>query len=352
MINGNNLPEYTKIRDTYTIEYLIGKGSYGSIYRTRHKYMGIQALKIFNPGTISLEQEAELFNEAYVLSKITHPNLVRVYEANTFKYDEKKYYYIAMEYIKGGTLADFIKKKGSIRINEAIDIEKDICRGLSKLHMTEPPIIHRDIKLQNIMVEIEKGIRAKISDFGLVRNVDAKTKITEAAGTLFYMPPEAFWNYETTASDVFSAGIIFYIILTGTPPYENPTNKIEENEQSAIDAIIVSRKKKPKPPSFFNNEVDQELDEIVLKALESDVTKRYQDANKFLNVIELYEQNKFIQSMKNIEKALELGKQYANLKTAICLLEKSISQCPSDKQIVLNEKYKKILDNWKKGIVM
>jgi transitional endoplasmic reticulum ATPase len=202
------------------------------------------------------------------------------------------------------------------------------------------------------MIEIGKEIRAKVSDFGLIRNVDAKTKITETAGTLFYMPPEAFWNYETAASDVFSAGMVFYIILTGIPPFENLTNKIEENEQSIIDAIIVSRKKKPKPPSFFNNEIDQELDKIVLKSLEYNVENRYQNAVDFYEAICQYEKNRLLQSLENIDKALEMGKQYVNIKYAINLLEKAISQWPRDEQAKLKEKYQKILENWKKGIIM
>lgn len=352
MVKQISFPKYTKIRDTYTIEYLLGEGSFGSVYRVRHKYMGIQALKIFNLGIIGLKEEAELFNEAYILSKITHPNLVRIFEANSFHYKGDKYYYIAMEYVKGGTLSEYFREKGSIEINEALNLQKDICSGLSQLHKEEPPLIHRDIKLQNIMLEPGKRLTAKISDFGLIRHVDEKTMISEAAGTLFYLPPEAFWNYETTASDVFSAGIVFYMMLTGVPPFES-NNSIDENEnKSIVDNIIKSRKNKPKPPSFFNPKIDGELDEIVLKALETRIENRYQNAIEFLGVIKRYEHNKSIQLLKNIEKALELGKQYSKLDKAIELLEKTILQYPLNEQGHVKERYIKILENWKKGVIM
>lgn len=352
MINENDFPEYSKIKDTYTVECLLGKGSYGNVYRVRHKYMGIQALKIFNPGIISLEQEAELFNEAYLLSKITHPNLVRVFEANTFMYKKKKYYYIAMEYVKGGTLAEYIRKIGNLALSEALYIQKDICSGLSQLHKEDPPIVHRDIKLQNIMIEVGKRLTAKISDFGLVRHVDVKTKISEASGTLFYYPPEAFWNYETTASDVFSAGMVFYIMLTDNPPFKNFTEAFQGSQDSIVDDIIISRKNKPKPPSYFNSEIDKKLDEIALKALEYNVEDRYQNAADFYETICQYENNRLLQSLENIDKALEMGKQYVNIKYAIDLLEKAISQCPKYEQVKLKAKYQKTLENWKKGIIM
>ena len=120
-------PKHTKIRDTYTIDSFLGKGAFGSVYMVRHKYLGIQVLKIFHPGIIPKEQEPELFNEAYILSKITHENIVRVYEANTFEYNGNRYCYIAMEYVKGGTLSSYIEKLIKLPIDMAIEMQRGIC---------------------------------------------------------------------------------------------------------------------------------------------------------------------------------------------------------------------------------
>ena len=345
-------PKHIRIRDTYTIDSFLGEGAFGSVYRVRHKYLGMQALKIFHPGSIPPEQEPELFNEAYVLSKITHENVVRVYEANTFKYEGNRYCYIAMEYIKGGTLSSYIEKQVRLPINAAIDIQRGICCGLAQLHKLEPPLIHRDVKPQNVMINITNGIMAKISDFGLTKHIDPITRMTDAAGTLAYLPPEGFWNYETPASDVFSAGIIFYMMLTGVPPFKMNTEPKDTIKDEMRTAIIASRNKKPEPPSKFNLDLDDEISVIVLKALDPEIKKRYQDAEKFLNAIDQYQLKRNSLSDENVKKALEMGKQYVNLKIAIDLLEKAMAQCPSDKQRELKEKYKKTLDNWKKGVIM
>jgi len=345
-------PKHTKIRDTYTIDSFLGKGTFGSVYMVRHKYLGIQVLKIFHPGIIPKEQEPELFNEAYILSKITHENVVRVYEANTFEHNGNRYCYIAMEYVKGGTLSSFIEKLVKLPIDMAIEIQRGICCGLAQLHKSKPPLVHRDVKPQNVMLSTTNRIIAKVSDFGLAKHVDPITRMTEAAGTLAYLPPEGFWGYETPASDVFSAGIIFYIILTGVAPFKIPAAHKCIKEDELKNTIIASRNKKPEPLSKFNVDIDNEINDIVLKALESNVKERYQDAEDFLNAIDKYQLKYFDLPGEKVKKALEIGKQYANLKKAIELLENAIDQYPRDKQRELKKKYKKTLDNWKRGIIM
>lgn len=345
-------PEHIIIRDTYTMDSFLGEGAFGSVYRVRHKYLGMQVLKIFHPGTIPKEQESELFNEAFILSRITHENVVRVYEANTFEYGGNRYCYIAMEYIKGGTLSKYIEKLVRLPIDAAIEIQRGICSGLAQLHKLEPPLIHRDVKPQNVMINMGNETIAKISDFGLTKHVDPTTRMTDAAGTLAYLPPEGFWNYETPASDVFSAGIIFYMMLTGVSPFKMPAEHKSTNKNEIKNAIIASRNKKPEPPSKFNLDLDDEISNIVLKSLDPEIKKRYQDAEKFLNALDQYQLKRQSLSDENVKKALEIGKQYVNLKIAIDLLEKAIAQCPGDKQRELKEKYNKTLDNWKKGVVM
>jgi len=347
------IPKHTKIRDTYTIDQFLGEGAFGGVYKVRHKYLGIHALKIFHPGSISKEQEPILFNEAYILSRITHDNVVRVYEANTFEFDGTRYCYIAMEYVKGGTLANFLETEIKLSIDTAIKLQKDICCGLSKLHNTEPPLVHRDVKPQNIMLSTEgSNLVAKVSDFGLARHVDPVTRITEAAGTLAYLPPEGFWDYESPASDVFSSGIIFYIMVTGVPPYKMPGGYHATKKNEIKAAIKASRNSKPAPPSKFNSDLDDEMDEIILKALEPDIKNRFATAKEFYNAIEEYEIQKIKIPDEDIQKALQLGKQYTTLDEAIKLLEEAIVRQPKERQSLLKEKYAETLNNWRKGVVM
>lgn len=347
------IPKHTKIRDTYTIDRFLGEGAFGGVYRVRHKYLGIQALKIFHPGSIPKEQEPILFNEAYILSKITHDNIVRVYEANTFEYDAVRYCYIAMEYVEGGTLSAYLDAEIKLSIDTAIKLQKDICCGLSKLHGSEPPLVHRDVKPQNIMLSTRgNNLVAKVSDFGLAKHVDPVTRITEAAGTLAYLPPEGFWDYESPASDVFSSGIIFYTMVTGVPPYKMPDGYHATKKNEIKAAIKASRNNKPAPPSSFNFNLDEEIDGIILKALEPDIKNRFSTANEFYEAIAQYELRRIKLPEEEIQKALQLGKQYARLEEAIKLLEEAILRSPKERQNSLKEKYAETLSNWKKGVVM
>lgn len=346
-------PKHTKIRDTYTVDSFVGEGAFGAVYKVRHKYLGIQALKIFHPGSIPKQQEPELFNEAFILSKLTHENVVRVYEANTFEFDAKRFCYIAMEFVQGGTLSGYLEQEVRIPIDKAIEIQKGICLGLGELHKADPPLVHRDVKPQNVMIN-KKGdhIEAKVSDFGLAKHVDPVTRITEAAGTLAYLPPEGFWDYESPASDVFSAGIIFYIMLTGVPPFRMTTGYRTTKKTEFQVALKASRNTRPQPPSKYNADLQDEINDIVLKALEPDIKKRYKNAQEFYAAIDQYQKQKFQLPEDTIKKALDLGRQYKSLSEAIKLLENSITQYPKEKQKNLKEKYKQTLDNWKKGVIM
>ena len=284
------IPKYFTIRDTYTIVDFLGEGAFGGVYKVRHKFLGIQVLKIFHPGSIVPEHETDLFTEAFMLSKFTHENVVRVYEANTFDFNNRRRYYIAMEFVNGGTLADFIDKKVRISKDLAFKIQKDICRGLSLAHKMKPPVVHRDVKPQNIMLHMSgNDILAKVSDFGLANHVDPVTRLITAAGTLAYLPPEGFWNYETPASDVFSAGIILYIMLTGVAPFKMPSGYQATVREEIKMAILSSRNKMPDPPSKYNSELDKNIDNMVLKALDPDLKKRYSNAEDFLKAVDSYQ---------------------------------------------------------------
>lgn len=346
------LPAHTVIRDTYTISEHLGEGAFGAVYKARHKYLGIQALKVFHPGSIPVAQEAELFNEAFILSKLTNEHIVRVYEANTFSLNSKRYCYIAMEFIKDGTLADFIKKNVRVSIDEALEIQNQICLGLSAAHKLQPPVVHRDVKPQNILVSIQDGRPlVKVSDFGQAKHVDPITRITEAAGTIAYLPPEGFWNYESAASDVYSAGIIFYILLTGVAPFLMPSGyKIDEREIER--AVKASRNRTPDAPSKYNNLIDTKLDRLVLKALDPNIKSRYSNAAEFQEVISRYQLDSKVKIDSEIDEALMLGKQFKTLSVAIQKLEQAIAQRPANEKKILAERYKDMLNNWKKGMAL
>lgn len=351
--NFEVLPQYTVIRDTYTVDSLLGQGAFGAVYKVRHKFLGIQALKVFYPVMLSEKITADFLNEAVILSKITHPNVVRVFEANQFDYCGKSIPYVVMEYLPSGTLDAYIRKKNILESYAALQIQMMICRGLARMHELSPPIIHRDVKPQNIMLDLTgPDIVVKVSDFGQAKGVDPVTKLAESAGTLAYMAPEGFWNYKSPASDVYSAGMIFYTMLTGKGPFKIPQGAGYRDTKEIERALRIARGAAVKPPSELNGCVDKSLDRIVLTALESDIRDRYQNAQEFLHALEQYALKQEGLLQKRIDEVLVLGRQYRDLPAAISEMETILRSLPENKKKIFSDRYNVFLDRWKKGIIM
>jgi len=343
------------VRDTYTILEKLGEGAFSEVFLVRHKFLGLQAMKVFK--SVSLSPAYDQFKEAFVLSKVAHPNVVRVYEANKIKTAEGERCYITMEFLGGGTLHLFLSKCRQLPIETGIAIQKQICAGLSTAHAQTPPIVHRDIKPQNILV-VEGGheLQIKIADFGLAKNIDPQLRMVSAHGTWLYMPPEGFLNYETPASDVYSAGLVFYEMLTGRFPF--PLIEYENDQQFRL-ALAKSRAAVPAAPSSFRKEIPSALDSVCLRALQPELKKRFRSAMEFLSALESFETKRKraepgdegptprTPAQEKARKALEVGKQYANLKRAIQMLEEAIKEEPE-----LRDQYGKTLGQWKSGVAL
>jgi len=277
------------IKDTYTIECLIGVGAFGEVYRVKHKFLGRQALKIIKIDNFDNLNINELANEAVILSRLLHPNIIRIFEANTFRHGGKDYFYIVMELVPGETLLKLIKRKIRLAPDLALSIQRDICAALSVVHNQSPPIVHGDVKPSNVIISYEKTMPvAKLSDFGVARTLNPVTQRTQAGGTIYYLPSEAFWGFNSPAGDVFSAGIILYQMLTGMFPWV--INSAEEEDIEEIkNAILKARKNQPVKPSYLNEDIDKQLDEIILRAISNDPDKRYKNGSEFLNALIEYE---------------------------------------------------------------
>lgn len=218
------LEEGTKIRDTYEVERFLGEGAFAEVYRVNHKFLGRQAMKVFKQTHLDAEEVTKMLGEAILLSRIGHPNIVRVFDANTLETKHGTCGFFTMEYVPGGTLDKFWRSYGTkhIQVGTCVDIIKQICRGLSVAHKANPPIIHRDIKPQNILVGYEAdGLRARLSDFGLAKEVNPLTLLATAAGTLSFKPPEVFRKKraDSRAADIFALGATMYLLLTDELPF-------------------------------------------------------------------------------------------------------------------------------------
>ena len=275
------------VNDTYEIQFFIGQGEFGEVYRVNHKYLGLQVLKVFKDKYAETTDLTTITKEAKILSRLTHPNIVRVFEANSFVKDKKKYYFITMGFVSGETLHQLISRKIYLSFEQALSIQIDFLSGLATAHKKKPPVIHRDISPDNILISHDgETPKALLSDFGLSLYIDKISGLAGAGGKYIYFAPECFWDVYLPASDVFSAGIIFYMMLTGTHPWKYDFKNTPDEFEKLSTMIIKSRKQAPRKPSDYNEKCGEELDEIVLKALANDVEHRYKNAHEFLSALE------------------------------------------------------------------
>lgn len=246
-------------------------------------YLGRQALKLFKMAGLSGEEVQEMLAEAVLLSQIDHPNIVRVFDANTIDLSGQVFGYFTMEHVAGGSLDRFWRSHGTqfVAVPVVVDLIKQVCRGLATAHKQDPPIIHRDIKPQNILVGYQSdGLRAKVSDFGLAKKVNPLTLLASARGTRAFKAPEAFedFNSDSCSGDVWAVGMTLYLLLTDKLPFVVPDDEPSPNAKVFAGTLI--------PPSRVNPLCDPRLDQIVVRSLAVDRAKRYSSAIELLADLE------------------------------------------------------------------
>lgn len=275
------LTEGQTIGGTFEVEKLLGEGAFAEVYRVKHRFLGRQAMKVFKQAGMTEEVIQKMLSEAILLSHLGHPNIVRVFDANTFTHLGAERGYFTMEYVPGGTLEDLWHSHGAALMpaTTAVDLVRQVCQGLHCAHAQRPPVVHRDIKPQNILVGYENdGLRARLSDFGLAKQANRLTLLATAAGTLAFKPPEALGDHsaDSLASDIWALGVTLYRLLTDRFPYE-PAGDWGWHPKSF--------EKKPSPPSAFNPDCDPALDAIVARCIEIPLHLRYQSAAELLRAL-------------------------------------------------------------------
>jgi serine/threonine protein kinase len=277
----------TRIRDTYTVVRYVGSGRFADVYLVRHKYLGMQAMKLL---VDAFDEEAghEAFREAFVLSRITHPGIVRVFDANRTGLTDSDYPFITMEYVESGTLADMIDANTfGLRPVVALDLGLQMARALALAHAQPDPIVHRDIKPSNILVESsDRGLVARVADFGLAKAVDRFTDCVAAAGTLLYTAPESLKGFETPASDVFSLGLVLHELLTGVLPFRKSSLRECANDAEVRRTLAELHARPITPPSLNDPSLGPDIDFLMASMLANTLDERLQNAGVAATVIE------------------------------------------------------------------
>jgi len=363
------LSEGQIVRDTYTVERFLGEGAFAEVYRVQHRFLGRQAMKVLKLSVASLEEIEFLLAEARLLSRIGHPNIIRVFDANILEVNGARYGFFTMEYIAGGSLDRFWRsyRDAMMPVPEVVEIMKQVCAGIAVAHAENPPIVHRDIKPQNILVGYDgTGLRARVSDFGLAKQANPLTLLVSAKGTLSFKPPESFENQDSPAADVWAIGTTFYLLLTDTLPYP------DLDERDIADA---NRFVRPlRPASVYNMTVDPALDAILSRCLAGRPADRYENASALLDELARWRPDRspttssptrsdngkeakstfghqsscdLNVARRMIQDAIAASKKPGSLMSAADLLEEAINKAPE-----LREQYESQLKLWRRGVCM
>jgi serine/threonine protein kinase len=252
----------------YEIVELIGRGGTADTYRATDHTLGRDvAVKVLMDR--SDDTNARLLAEARAMARLNHPRIVAVYDAG----EDDGIYYIVMELIRGKTLSSL--ESGELGYKQALLYIAEVLEALD--YANGQGIVHRDIKPSNVMI-VEGGKHVKLTDFGLARRASDVTQTTrtgQIVGTISYLAPERFLSKPADArSDLYSVGILMYEIFTGTLPFRNDRDDIVATMYSHVHDL-------PTPPREINRNVPEDLEQVILRAIEREPGVRYQTAHEF-----------------------------------------------------------------------
>lgn len=282
----------------YEIMEVIGVGGMAVVYKAYDNMeQRTVAVKILKDEFLANEEFKRRFkNESKAIAVLSHENIVRVFDVS---YGDMLQY-IVMEYVDGITLKEYVQQQGKIDPREAVYFISQILRALQHAH--DKGIVHRDVKPQNIMLQ-ENGT-IKVTDFGIARfsRSETKTMTDSAIGSVHYISPEqAKGNVTDAKTDLYAAGVILYEMLTGSLPFQS---------DNAVSVALMQLQKDPIMPRELNPDIAVGLEQIIMKAMQKNLTDRYQTASEMLYDINKFKENPNIKfnysyASTGAEKAIE-----------------------------------------------
>ncbi len=260
------------IKEIYKITRKIGSGAYGEVRKCYLRDTGeLRAVKIIKKKALEKSERERLKNESEILRQMDHPNIIKLYEI----FEDKKYYYIITEFLTGGELFEKITDEefySDFTEKDAANLMEQVFAGINYCHMKR--IVHRDLKPENLLLEANVSasdlggktkFKVKLIDFGTSQLYEDGQKLTERYGTPYYIAPEVLKKNYNEKCDVWSLGVILYILLVGYPPFNG-------SEDSQIIAAVKKGKYTVDEPEW--DDVSEEAQDLVRKCLTYDPAKR------------------------------------------------------------------------------
>ncbi len=261
----------------YEILKKLGEGGMGAVYKAKDIEVDrLVALKVIRPDLAANLEILQRFKQELILARqITHKNVVRIYDIG----EAEGVRFITMEYLDGRDLRSILRKSGKLAPSEAVSIMQQICRALDACHAEG--VIHRDLKPGNVMRD--NSGKVLIMDFGLAHSAQTGglTQTGMLLGTLEYMSPEQAQGRELgPTSDIYSAGLIFYELLTGKSPFD---------AKNPMESLMKRSHERATPVSVVEKTVPRDLSNVVSRCIELNPANRYQSVAELLADLEAYQ---------------------------------------------------------------
>lgn len=288
----SELSQGMTIRDKYLILDKLGEGGMGVVYRARHlAFNEIRALKVVHSALAENPAFLRRFKtEAIIARKLQHPNAVRIDDLDS---TEDGRPYIVMEFVAGSDLRTTIEKNGALPVERAVKVAIQVTNALSAAHKLG--IVHRDIKPDNILLARGQndGDMVKVADFGIAKVMEgtldvgsgcASTKSGIIVGTPQFLSPEQAMGNQGSQidgrADLYSLGIVLYMMLTGQLPFESDT---------PMGFLVHHLQTQPVPPDILRPDLDIPplVSQVLMKSLEKDREKRFADADEMKEALHL-----------------------------------------------------------------
>jgi beta-lactam-binding protein with PASTA domain len=263
----------TMVDGRYRALRRLGVGGMAEVWCAEDEVLGRRvALKLLGGRYTEDPDFHERFRrEAQAAAGLTHPNIVGIFDRS--EWDGTPY--IAMELVDGRTLKELVIERGPLEPGVAVNLTEQILSALGYAHRRG--IVHRDVKPQNVILDSEG--QAKVADFGIARAGHSEMTETGAiVGTVAYLSPEQAQGQPVDRrSDLYSAGIVLYELLTGRVPFEG---------EAAVSVALKHVSERPVPPAQLRPGIPPALEAVVMRALEKDPARRYQSAEEFIAALE------------------------------------------------------------------
>jgi serine/threonine-protein kinase len=252
-----------RLTERFVLEREIGSGGMSRVFLGRDEVLDRPvAIKLLKPGFGETDIGARFRREGRTAAKLSHPNIVQVYDAGEGEYEGRETSFIVMEYVPGGDLKELIDERGALSGADLAGLS-GVAAGLAHAHARG--VIHRDIKPHNIL--LDENRRPKLADFGIARALDATyaTRTGSYLGTALYSAPEQLRGDKVTPkTDVYSLGATLYQAATGQPPFLGSPIEVASQHVSKV----------PTPPRELNDAVSESLETLILDCLKKDPDSR------------------------------------------------------------------------------